>query len=496
MKILFVASELTPIAKVGGLGDVIGALPKALKKLGLDISIIIPRYYFIDKKKLKLVKKNISISLRRGTEKIYLYSTVIPKTGIRVFLVENPTYLSQPPGPYFDSSAFVGEKKEIQRFVFFSKAVSILLQNNVLKTDIVHANDWHTGALVTLLAQTNAEGHADLRGKIQRRSVFSRRKSAIRPKTVFTIHNLANQGRWKTREIDNWLFSKRDNKSFKKQGQYYNFMAEGILNAGWITTVSPTYAKEILTRKYGAGLEKTLNARKHNLTGIINGIDYEFWNPEKDKFIFKNFSGDKINLKSLNKTKLQKLLGLKEDPNIPLFSLVARLTHQKGIDFISLVLEYFIKKFPGQFVFLGRGEKRFEKSFADFAQKFPKNIYTKIGFDEELAHKIYAASDFFLMPSRFEPSGLGQMIAMRYGAIPIVRDTGGLHDTVENLKTGFVFRGEEFHNFENILRLAWIYYQKFPHKISEIQKNCFEKNFDFSHSAQEYLKIYKKLLSK
>lgn len=496
MKILFVASELTPIAKVGGLGDVIGALPKALKKLGIDVSIVIPRYHFITKKGLRLIKKNIVVPLAKKKEKINLYKTFLPKSKIPVFLIGNSSYLSQSPGPYFDSTAFVGGKREIERFVFFSKAVFVLLEGKVLKTDIVHANDWHTGALVSLLARTNADVKARTNAESsqhQRKSAFSQRKSAL-PKVVFTIHNLGNQGKWGVKDVDKWFFKKSGEKIFKKAGQYYNFMTEGILNADWITTVSPTYSREILSKKYGAGLEKILSMRRHNLTGILNGIDYEFWDPERDAFIFENFSKDKINLKSVNKINLQKDLGLKEDPNIPLFGLVARLTHQKGIDFINAILEHFIRKFPSQFVFLGRGESGFEKSLLGFAQKFSNNVYTKIGFDEELAHKIYAASDFFLMPSRFEPSGLGQMIAMRYGAIPIVRDTGGLHDTVHQLHTGFVFKGEEIHSFENILRLAWIYYSKYPFKILEIQRACLEKNFDFFHSAQEYLKLYKRIL--
>ena len=287
--------------------------------------------------------------------------------------------------------------------------------------------------------------------------------------------------------------AKGEKSIFKKFGAGYNFIAEGILNADWVTTVSPTYAKEILTKKYGAGLENIIKKRAKNLTGILNGIDYEFYNPETDPRIFKNFSRENLNLKSENKELLQSSLGLEKNSAIPLFGLVARLTEQKGIDFIIAALPKFIKKHRSQFVFLGRGLEGYERKLLKFAQMFPKQIYAKIDFDETLAHRIYASSDFFLMPSRFEPSGLGQMISMRYGTIPIVRATGGLKDSVKHLKTGFVFKSESISDFRNIIELVWNYYASKPAKLKQMQKNCFKQNFDFSKSAQEYLRVYRKI---
>ena len=486
---------MTPLVKVGGLGDAVLALTKALAKLGLNISVILPRYEFIDKKELQLVAEGILVTIGNKKEKVSLYKKFLPDSGIEVFFVENNDYLSRGPAPYFEQTAFVGAKREIQRFVFFSKAVFELLKTGALRApDIIHCNDWHTGALAALLARKNAEFHAEQRRKIPRQSASSLRNSAIRPKVVFTIHNLSNQGKWNSAEINNWFLAKGKKSPFRKFGTNYNFIAEGILNADWLTTVSPTYAKEILTKKYGAGLEKILKTRAKNLTGILNGIDYEFYNPADDKRIFQNYSAKTIDLKTANKIALQNLFDLRQSKTIPLFGLVARLTDQKGIDFIIKTLPEFLKENKTQFVFLGRGLKKYEDALVKFAKKWPERIYTKIGFDEKLAHRIYAASDFFLMPSRFEPSGLGQMISMRYGTIPIVRNTGGLHDTVKHLKTGFVFKNETVKDFQRILELAINYFTRQPEKIKAIQKNCLRENFDFSRSAKEYADFYKKLL--
>lgn len=495
MKILFVASELAPIAKVGGLGDVMEALPRALAKLGVEVSVIIPRYGFISRENAKLIAKDVVVPLAQTKEKISLYESGAPDSKVRVFLIENKTYWGHGSEPYFESTAIAEAKAEIQRFAFFSKAVFTLIAQGFLKADIVHCNDWHTGALVALLAdqrrhstQTNAE-------KSQRKSASSPRESAIRPKVVLTIHNLSNQGKWNAKEIDSWFFAKNEKTHFTKLGKDYNFIAEGILYADRVTTVSPSYTKEILTKKYGEGLEKILEKRKRHLTGILNGIDYDFWNPETDKFVFKNYSAQTVQkVRTENKIALQTGLGLKEDLNTPLFGLVSRLTPQKGIDFITAIAEKFIEKYDSQFVFLGKGAKEYEDSLTALAKKFPKSIYAKIGFDEQLAHRIYAASDFFLMPSRFEPSGLGQMISMRYGTIPIVRATGGLKDSVKHRKTGIVFEKESSSAFRKALELARQMYSEEPKKIQAIQAAGFRMNFDFSKSAAAYKHLYDKLL--
>ena len=461
LKILFVASELTPLAKVGGLGDVIGSLPKALAELGVDVRVIIPLYEQIKKNNLKLVIGNWKLE---NGERVNIYKTRLPRQhsnilqnvrmlprndGVEVFLIYNKKYLSK--GPiYFEKTAFAGSKKEIDRFKFFSQAVYQLLArisvestrvgaDNSAKSafgqhksaisgwrpDIVHCNDWHTGALVKALREVRNE------------------KSEMRPKTIFTIHNLANQGA-----------TKRE-----------NLMAEGIKNADVVTTVSPTYAREILTQEYGAGLEGLLVKRRKNLVGILNGVDYGFW-PKKHA----------------------------RQDNIPTFGLVSRLTYQKGIDLVTPLVSEFVRKCNAQFWFLGQGETQYEKALQELAKKYPRNVFAKIGFDEKLAHKIYRESDFFLMPSRFEPSGLGQMISMHYGTIPIVRATGGLKDSVRHLKTGFVFKNASSADLRKVMHLAARYFYD-KKKFAVIRKNCLKRDFSWFKSAKEYKKIYARLMA-
>ena len=412
---------MASLAKVGGLGDVMGSLPKALKKNGVDAEVVIPRYEHISKKNFKLV-------CRLG-RKTVVYAA--RKKGVKVFLIDNKKYLSRGP-VYFERTAFAGGKKEIDRFLFFSKAVFELIRCSFFKPDIVHANDWHTGFLVKLLKSS--------------------------PKVVFTIHNLANQGAWRGK----------------------NWMAEGIKSADFVTTVSPTYAKEILTKEYGEGLERFLKKRagEKKLKGILNGIDYSFW-PSKKR--------DKI--------KFQEKLGLFKNKNAPIFGLVARLTSQKGINLIVPLVRKLIKKYGAEFVFLGQGEEENEKTLLKLAEAYPKNVFTKIGFDEKLAREIYANCDFFLMPSLFEPSGLGQMISMRYGTIPVARATGGLKDSITDGKTGFLFKEKSPQALLGAMKRALgVFYQK--RKLESMRQNCKKQDFGWNISAKAYKKIYQKLLGR
>src|SRR3989338_4516662 len=349
LKVLFVASEMTPLAKVGGLGDVMGSLPKALVQIGIEASVIIPLYEQIDRIKWRLKRLG---GINVGQENAIIYYTEIPAgdTGkVRIFLIENRRYLSR--GQiYFDRTAFMNSRKELEKFLFFSRAVfEFVRRRDFFQPDIVHCNDWHSGALVAMLR--NCPFGRSLEGR--QNSNFKNQNL----KTVFTIHNLANQGAFGGR----------------------NLMEEGIENADMVTTVSPSYAKEILTKKFG----------------------------------------------------------LKQDIRSPIFGFVARLTSQKGVNLIIPLVRKLVEENGAQFVFLGQGEVDYEKNLLKLGRDYRDLICTKIGFDEKLAHDIYAQSDFFLMPSIFEPSGLGQMISMRYGTIPIVRATGGLRDSVRNLKTGF-----------------------------------------------------------
>jgi len=434
LRILFVASELTPIAKVGGLGDVIGSLSKALSKLGVEVAVVLPRYEQI-KNPGKLILKNFPV----GSEKISIYQTFISNSKVKVFLVENKKYLSR--GPiYFSKTAFVGSVREIERFKFFSQSVFNLLRDGKLpfKPDVVHCNDWHTGFLAKLLKSN---------------SQFPIYNYQL-PKVVFTIHNLANQGIWGK---ENW-------------------MAEGIKNADFITTVSPTYAGEILTPKFGEGLQGILRkkAKVKKLTGILNGVDYDFWK-----------------VPARRREDFQKELGLRTNNSAPIFGLVSRLTGQKGINLILPLISQFIRQ-GAQFAFLGQGRPDYEKKLKDLAKKYSKEVFVEIGFNEKLAHRIYAQSDFFLMPSLFEPCGLGQLIAMHYGTIPIVHATGGLKDTVQHKKTGFVMRSENKSALEKEVLGAMIIFQN-KRKLEQFRKRAKNADFSWSKSAQRYLEIYKSL---
>jgi len=472
MKVLFVAAELSPIVKVGGLGDVIGSLPLALKKAGVTVQVIIPRYGFIPKEGLKLVRRDIVVSLRSSKEKISLYQGKIPGSSIPVFFVDNPIYIGTGDAPYMDRTAFVDDMEEIKRFLFFSKAVKVLIDQKIIKADIVHAHDWHTGALVSML---RAE------------------KPKIR--TVFTIHNLGNQGIWKTDAVDAFFLAKEDINPFEKIGDSYNLIAEGIERADWITTVSSTYAGEILTKYYGNGLEEILQRRSGKLTGILNGIDYSFFNPETDQRIFENFSLKTAHLKSINKEALSHAVHFKVD-GAPLFGLVSRLTDQKGIDLVIRAMRMFAGKHDARFVFLGTGAKEYEDQLLELQREQEDKVSVHIKFDETLAHRIYAASDFFLMPSRFEPCGLGQMIAMRYGSLPIVRKTGGLADTVEHMRNGFVFEKAIDLSLEKAMRQAYEVYTKDKSTFGFMRKQAMQENFDFTKSALQYKKIYQRILRK
>jgi len=419
IKVLFVASEMAPIAKVGGLADVIYSLPKALLKIGIDAKVIIPKYEQINDKKIKFLK-NFYIKADGKDEKISLYKTKIDT--IEIFLVENKKYLSQG-DIYFSRTAFATHLKEIKRFLFFSKSVFEVLKE--LRPNIIHLNDWHTGALTSFV-----------------------KKKHFPLKIVFTIHNLANQGVWNRKAAENFLGFKN---IFSSRGKNVNLMAEGIINSDIITTVSPSYAKEILTKKYGEKLEKIILKRKNDLFGILNGVDYDFFNPKIDRFIAKKYSPANLALKEKNKIALQKECALNRGGDNIVFGLVSRLTKQKGIDLLLKVCENFVKKYNFEFVFLGQGENKYEKALLKLNKKYPGKIFVKIGFDEKFAHRIYSGSDFFLMPSRFEPCGLGQMIALKYGTIPIAFKTGGFKDTIKNGKNGFVFSKFNAAAFQNAI---------------------------------------------
>jgi len=447
MKVLFVASECTPLAKVGGLADVVGSLPKTLKELGLEVFIALPFYEIISRKDVKLIKKNLTVEFEGKEKKFSLWQTLLPNSRVPVFLIENKEYFKGK-GVYIEGDASSGgSKAEAARFLFLSVAGIKIAKD--IKADIIHCHDWHAATIPFL---TNI-------------------------KTFLTIHNFGYQGIYPTKIANNLL---------KTNLKEFNSLKLGIKNADLISTVSPNYAKEILTPEYGFKLEKELKKRKKDLLGIINGLDVKYWNPKTDPFLKTNYNIKNLKKKEQNKIYLQKNLFKKD---IPLIGLVSRLAEQKGIDLIKEIFPQLMKE-NIQLIVLGKGQPDYEKFFTEMAKKY-KNFNLRIGFNEELAHLIYGASDMFLMPSAFEPCGLGQLIAMRYGTLPIVRETGGLKDTVSK-ETGFLFKDYKAKELLKTIQEAVKTY-KDQKKWKNMQINAMKKDFSWKKSAKEYLKVYKKL---
>jgi len=456
MKILFCASEVVPFAKTGGLADVAGSLPLYLKKLKTDVRVCLPKYSSIkiDGTKAKLGKD------------------------IPVYFIENDNYFARPSlygtaqGDYPDN---------LDRFSFFSKSVLELLKKENFKPDIIHCNDWQT-ALIPVYLKT-----------IYKNDPFY---SGI--KTIFTIHNMAYQGTFSKDEYFKlglgWEYFNMEYLEFYGM---INLMKGGLVFSDFITTVSPTYSKEIQTPEFGCKLEGVLSRRKDFLTGIINGIDYDEWNPMADKELVKKYSHLSSKDKVYNKISLQKECGLPVKPDTPLLGVVGRLAHQKGFDILAEKISEICEQ-DLQFVLLGTGDEVYHKIMQDIAKKYPGKTSINIKFDNTLAKKIYASSDMFLMPSRYEPCGLGQMISLRYGTIPIVRKTGGLADTIVEFdpKTkdgnGFIFEdycSDEL--FNTIKRALGVYRNK---KIWQVLvKHAMEYDFSWGNSAKEYIKLYKKV---
>ncbi len=470
IKVLFLSAEVAPLAKVGGLGDVAGALPQALNKLGLDIKICLPYYGLIDTKKYpaKKIIGKLEVPTGKKNETIDVWETNLPGTKIPIYLIKHSFFNFK--DIYLGKHA--KQPDNSKRFAFFTRSALEIVKKINFKPDIIHANDWHTGLTADFIKTLN-----------QKNNFFAKTR------TLYTIHNLSSQG---ITRPDIVAYTKIDpNLAIIKvdaEDGDINFMVQGILGSDLINTVSPTYAKEILEHYQGANLEKILKKRKKDLYGILNGIDTGFFNPAADNLISQKYSLKSLEKKTDNKLALQKKLGLPIDKNIALVGLVSRLVWQKGLD---LITEKF-SRLNCQFVFLGTGQAELEQQLINLSKKFPSKFCTQIKFDEKLAHLIYAGSDIFLMPSRFEPCGLGQMIAMRYGTVPLVRATGGLADTVKN-KNGFIFKkysSEEL--YKTIDKALTVFYTN--RKLwRRLKVNGMKNNFSWDKPAYEYLKLYKKL---
>lgn len=481
IEVVFAGAELAPLAKVGGLGDVMGSLPMALDKLGVRVKIFLPFYGSIDKAKYKakLVKKNIPVEIKFGAHKFDLYKTYLPGTKIEVYLVK---------GRFFNSQeVYIGSKKslkkkigDVERFTFFSKAVVESIRVMRWKIDVMHCHDWPVCLIPTFIDEYSIKYDN-----------FENIKS------VLTIHNLAHQGKSLFDILDYAALSKELTPAvmedyYDKDGGVINLMKIGILSSDIINTVSPNYAKEILSKEYGEGLEGYLKRRQKDLYGIINGLDLKLFDPSKDKSLKKKYDLKTLDkAKDINKQALQAELKLPVE-DVPVFGLVSRLVSQKGLDVLLPALDKLLKKHDIQVVVLGTGYKEYEQGLKKLAKKYKNKMSSNISFSLPLAQRIYAGSDFFLMPSRFEPCGLGQMISMRYGTLPIVRATGGLKDTVINNRTGIVFKKyTQAEMVKSITRAIKLYNSK--SKFKKMRSNVMKVDFSWDKSAKEYLKLYNKL---
>jgi starch synthase len=470
MKILFVASEVSPVIEVGGLADVVASLSKELIRLGHDVRIIIPKYSIINSRDIKLspaMEESIP-AVKHSNRHINLLQSTI-KENVKIYFVENDSY--------FGDGEVYG-KNELEKFYFFSRAVVELLPELNWQPDIIHCHDWHTSLI----------------------SMFIK-KWSMPYKTVLTIHNLAYQGWFDKGFLYNHNLAGYWNAHpFGISGIPYNFLGQGILYSDLINTVSISFAREILMQGNGEGLDEILNYRRDSITGIVNGIDYEVYNPETDKHLIRNYSYKDVEKRYENKLPLKRKLGLEGSSEIPLICFIQRLYEQKGIDILAESMENILKDEDVQIIILGKGKQEYEIFLMNLAGKYPKKLVVNIGFDNALAHLMYAGCDINLIPSLFEPCGLVQMIAMRYGTLPVVRHTGGLIDTVSPFKgdltrgSGFVFYQYSGQNLANIIRLA---IEKMKNRSAWLNavKRVMQLDFSWREPALKYEQIYRRLIN-
>jgi starch synthase len=477
LKVLFLASEAVPFVKVGGLADIASALPKALRRLGVDARLLIPRYGNIRSKDYDFHRlgHSIPVPLGPGESQVHLFEVDIDD--LPVYLIWNDQYFSSRPKVY-------GFNNDPQRFTFFSRAVISALPKLSWEPDVIHANDWHTAPVVSWVKFYGADDafYEDLA-------------------TLYTIHNLAYQGVCGRLILRFARMEEIAHLPVEPPGQV-NWMAQGIANADLLSTVSPTYAREILASEAGMGLETLLEKRKDCLFGVLNGIDTEVWDPSSDAALTQTFDVDSLRMRSVNKGALQRESGLRAREDIPLIGVVSRLDRLKGLDIMIPALETLLSESEEdvQIVVLGTGDPEYETRLRDLQTRFSEQMRVFIRFDERLARHIYGSIDIFLMPSLFEAGGLGQMIAMRYGAVPVVRATGGLADTVTdldaqpNLGTGFVFQPYEVESLVETLRRALFVYRRHE-RWTTVQRRAMQKDFSWDASARAYVDLYRRALA-
>ena len=470
MKVLLVASEGAPFAKTGGLADVIGALPKALKKNGVDVRVIMPYYKSIKDQNIAYYKGYNYVRMGSSPEYAGIFHAI--KDDIDYYFVDSDKYFSR--------ERLYGYGDDGERFAFFDFAVLEALRVVDFFPDIIHCNDWQTG-LIPYILKKNYYSY----------NVYNR----IR--TVYSIHNIQYQGILPM-DMMSILYMPYSNSI--EFGGCINFMKTAIMESDIITTVSPTYKNEVLTDYYGYNMNNVLGLRYFDFHGILNGIDTVRYNPETDKYIYKKYSASTfVSGKKGNKKALLEEFGLDNKEDVPLFGMVSRLVDQKGIDLLMPILDDVIVNSNAKFILMGSGERNYEDYFRSLEARYPNRFKCYIGYSDRVAQKIYAGSDIFLMPSKFEPCGLGQMIAMRYGTLPLVRETGGLKDTVlpynhfNGSGTGFSFTNYDSNSLKDVMYLAIDTYNNHKDDWKKLIKQAMEMDFSWNASALVYIDLYRKL---
>lgn len=480
MKTLFVSSEAHPLIKTGGLADVSGALPKALHRLRNDVRLLLPAYPEVKSRAGKL-RTVTTLALPGTPEPVTLLAGRVPGTSVTLYLVDAPAYFERSGNPYTAADGS-GWPDNPQRFALFSRAAAAIALDRAglqWQPEVVHCNDWQS-ALVPALLSLESD----------------------RPRTVFTIHNLAYQGVFGAELFDALQLPAE---LWSSDGlEFYgllNFIKGGIAYADAVTTVSPTYAREICHPAFGYGLEGLLRSRAEHLHGILNGVDYGHWNPEDDPHLPAHYSAERLKGKTACKAALQEEMGLAAEPELPLLAHIGRLVEQKGVDLILGAIAALPENAEYQLAILGSGERHLERALLDAAQRHPGRIAIRIGYDEALAHRIEGGADLFLMPSRFEPCGLNQIYSLHYGTVPLVHRVGGLADSVVDaidhtlaagIATGFVFDHPDAFDLRMAIQRALTLYRD-RKAWRKLMMNGMAQDFSWDNSARQYATLYRSL---
>ena len=477
LKILFASAEVTPFAKEGGLGDVAGSLPKALIEMGHDVRVVMPAYQNIEESipdgryDLQIYPDQLQVPLAGRTYPAGVFEGLLPGSEVPIYFIAEANMFNRP--------EIYGYSDDPYRFAFFSRAALDLTVALDWRPDILHAHDWHTGPAINWLA-TSGQADPHFRGI----------------PSLFTIHNMAHQGRsdWNIQNYLGILPYSLDEEGFGE----VNFMARAILHATMINTVSPTYSKEILTPSGGAGLDGLLRHRSYDVHGILNGLDYQVWNPAIDPRLAGRFDSEDLSNRLLNRRALQERANLPLLDDVPLVAMITRLDFQKGLDISGDVIHWLMNAYAGeaQLVILGSGAAEYEQMLAQFAGYHKEKMSIFLDYMPELAPLIYGGSDMFLMPSLFEPCGLGQLIAMRYGSVPVVRATGGLVDTVEDGITGFQFQDYDANAFWQALKRAINLFNKDKKGWRQMQQTGMKADYSWQRSAVGYQQLYQWALAR